>query len=220
MGTERVLSGSTFPEFQWGRKTFMVDWSRLPSGFEAFRGFLGADVAEVLQDTYVLQKYGETIGKPHHDLESIYFMDNQQACIESRIHHGLQASKENIVLTSILLAAYLYTYSLFVQIWNGSTIPLQMSTTLLSKLQQLSETDSWSSHEPVLLWCTVVGGCLSPVGATRSGYGILLRRKFFTSGKSPATSWLAMKQVLNSFLWSEKLFEAHGNSFWEENVLY
>jgi hypothetical protein len=218
-GTDRVLSRSAFPEFRWGGETFKVPWSRLPSGFEVIRDVLGG-FTRVLQDIYVLQIRGECIGKPHKDLESIHDMDNQQACIESRLHDWLQLSKENSLQTAILLAAYLYTYSLFVQVWNGSIIPLHLSTTLLSKLQWLTQDDSWAYYEPILLWCTIIGGCLSPAGSTRSGYTTFFRRRFLSTGRNIASSWAAVEQALGSLLWSHKLFDARGITFWEECVTH
>ncbi|PVI05730.1 hypothetical protein DM02DRAFT_650404 [Periconia macrospinosa] len=54
--TERVMERNMFPEFQWGRANFMVEWSVLPSGFESLRHELGEKTVQVLQDVYVIQK--------------------------------------------------------------------------------------------------------------------------------------------------------------------
>lgn len=217
-GTDRVLSRNTFPEFKWGRATFMVPWSKLPAGFAAVQELLGGAV-EVLQDIYVLQKTSELIGKTPGETCSVHDMDNQQACIESRLNDCLQGPVAmSSLLTSILLASYVYTYSLFTEVWNGYWIPFHISKRLLCHLESSGRDDSWTGHDDILLWCTVVGGCLSPPGEMRSKYVIVLREYYQSLGAFPISSWTEAEEVLDSFLWSRKHFDSCGNTFWQETL--
>ncbi|KAJ4301720.1 hypothetical protein N0V90_003813 [Kalmusia sp. IMI 367209] len=109
---DRVLDRAMFPEFEWGRATFMVDWARLSSGFENMRNELGDTILEVTRDIYVLQKHSEALAFCKPNLAVIHQMDNMQACIEARLIERLQESEDSRFKTMVLLTMYLYTYSL------------------------------------------------------------------------------------------------------------
>jgi hypothetical protein len=211
--TDRVLSRSAFPELQWGRQSFMVSWSQLPIGFVAVRNILG-DAVEVVQDISVLQYTCEN-GVPEDEPQLVYKLDNDQACIESRLHDSLLKSiNGNCVLTSILLASYLYMYSLFTSIW----IPFHISKRLLDRLQKFNLDVSWKDYEEVWLWCTIIGGCLSPPGEIRSLYINLLSKHLSPWSTQILESWNQTEQFLGLFYWSRKHFTTRGRIFWEDSL--
>jgi hypothetical protein len=215
--TDRVLSRNAFPELQWGRQSFMVSWSQLPSGFAAVRNILG-DAAEVVQDISVLQYTCEN-GVPEDDPQLVYKLDNDQACIESRLHDSLLKSiNGNCVLISILLASYLYTYSLFTSIWNGFWIPFHISKRMLEQLQTFNMDVSWKGYEEVWLWCSIIGGCLSPPGEIRSLYANLLSKHCSTWSTQMMESWNQTEHFLELYYWSRKRFTSQGRKFWEDSL--
>jgi hypothetical protein len=182
---------------------------------------LEAPVIEALQDIYVLQIKSEVTGPPDEGLSFVETMDNQQACIEARLQDCLQMPvfEETPLQTSILLAAYLYTYSLFTEIWHGYWIPLHVATRLLNQLRHLQRDESlWLIQERVMLWCTFIGGCLSPPGETRTGYISLLQSGFQRSDGSIVSFWPETELILDLHLWSQKHFGVRGKLFWEEGL--
>lgn len=224
----RVMDRATFPEFQWGRATFMVDWARLPSGFADLRGELGPsssnqleDIYILLQDISVLQMHSELLacGKP--DIKSIHDMDNMQACIESRLIEQLQVTHDNVLRMAVLLTAYLYTYCLFTQIWNGSSIPLRIATRLLEQLQILTCDSLEGPKRSVILWCIFVAGCLIPEGPTRTSYGVLLQLHFgdVVLASSFNAAWFAIFGTLDKFLWSQVNFGSRAIGFLRDNII-
>lgn len=224
----RVLSRSTFPEFQWGRATFKVDWARLPLGFQDLRGELGEatddplrDICISLQDIYVLQKHGEALMCHKPGIDLIHAMDNMQACIESRLIEQLQENQENCLRMAVLLAAYLYTYSLFTQIWNGSSIPLYIALRLLKHLQTITCAFLSERRRAIVLWCTFVGGSLIPEGPTRTSFGLLLQSSFseLILSTSINSSWFAISGMLDQFLWSQANFDSRALGFLRENLM-
>ncbi|KAF1999353.1 hypothetical protein P154DRAFT_437301, partial [Amniculicola lignicola CBS 123094] len=219
--TNRVMSRATFPEFQWGREAFISEWSILPPGFEKLRAVLG-DTTEVLQDIYVLQKYSEALGTRNLELASVHALDNLQACIEARLQESLREWAADDLKTVILLAAYLFTYSLFTSVWNGSAIQLHLSERLYQRLESPAFDGSWETFGPVLLWCTVIGGCLVPRGNARSQHGAILREKCCAIGyRMPLQDcWSDISAILEGFLWSSISFEECGLSFLKEVMLH
>jgi hypothetical protein len=217
-GTDRVLSRSTFPEFKWGAGTFAVPCSTLPAGFEEILTDF-SDVAQVLLDLHVLQARSLVMTASNNDVTAIYDMDNQQACIETRLHDRLQELKPNGLVSAILLAAYLYCYNLFNGAWNGSSISLRISTQLLHQLQELSLDPSWVHHEPILIWCSIIGGFLSLPGAIRTGFGTLLRQRPPLSTACTTASWDNVELILAMFLWLPEKFGLRARAFWEEEVI-
>jgi hypothetical protein len=213
--TPRVLSRATFPEFQWGT-TFNVPWKILPAGFEYMRDLLGGPAIEILQDLYVLQRSSDGVGSDPNDINAIHHMDNQQACVEARLQENIQdmATSDGVV-ASILLAGYLFAYSLFTSVWNGYAVPQSLSSRLLGYLQLLTVDDSWRLHEHVLLWCTIIGGSLSPLGITKDQFVRLLEDQFRGSIVSATDSWPMIEPYLDNFLWSRQRFRKHGKAFWE-----
>jgi hypothetical protein len=85
--TARVLSRATFPEFQWGT-AFKIHWAKLPVGFEDMRGVLGGPAVQILQDLYVLSRTRDGVGSYPNNVDAIHHMDNQQACVEARLHEN------------------------------------------------------------------------------------------------------------------------------------
>lgn len=225
---DRVMDRAMFPEFDWGRTTFKVDWARLPSGFEDLRGELGdpstnpaQDIYLTIQDISVLQKHSESLACCKPDIGLIHDIDNMQACIEARIIEQLHMADDNPLRMAVLLTAYLYTYSLFTQIWNGRAIPLHITSRLLGQLQILTCGDLLPPQKPVILWCIFVAGCLTPDGTTHTAYGLLLQTTFgeLVSAPSINTSWFATFGMLDQFLWSQPIFGNRALGFLRNNFI-
>jgi hypothetical protein len=216
--TDRVLSRETFPEFEWGT-AFQVPWARLPVGFESLRHCLEASVIQMLQDMYVLQKSSEDVGTDLNDIGAIHKMDNRQACIEARLHEGLQiVGQSETVLACILLASYLFCYSLFTSVWNGSSMPQHLSARLLCQLQKLICDDSWKLDGQAVFWCTIIGGSLCPPGPTKEGFVCTLQSIMQAWSSGAPRSWVDVELLLEDFLWSNHRFGSRGLAFWEASV--
>lgn len=178
-----------------------------------------SDVAQELQDLHVLQARNLAITATNNDVASIYDIDNQLACIEARLHDRLQELKPNRLVTAILLAAYLYCYNLFNEVWSGSSVSLRISTQLLHQLQEFSLNRSCLRYKPVLTWCSIIGGCVSVPGAIRTGFGALLRQRSLSPATHATTSWANVESILVTFLWRPEKFGLRARAFWEEEVM-
>jgi hypothetical protein len=184
------------------------------------RDVLGSSTVQILQDLYVLSKTSDGVGSDPNDINAIHHTDNQQACVEARLQENIQSlAAANRVVSSILLAGYLFAYSLFTSVWNGHAVQHSLSTRLLGHIQLLTSDDSWRLHEQVLFWCTIIGGSLSPMGITRNGFMVLLQEKFRGSTGCATGSWPMVESYLDSFLWSRQHFGHRGKVFWENSFV-
>lgn len=213
--TDRVFSRATFPEFQWGT-AFKVSWTKLPAGFESAHDLLSSPVRQILQDLYVFQISSEGVGTDATNIDAIHNIDNQQACVEARIQESLQSlTTPDNLLTCVLLAAYLFSYSLFTSVWDGYAIPQYLSARLLDHLRKVTSDDSWILYEHIVFWCTMTGGSLSPLRATREGFANLLPGAFWQWNGYNHDSWDIVELSLNNFLWSTERFKSRGKEFLE-----
>jgi hypothetical protein len=205
-GSDRLFGQHMFPDSHWGRSTFQVSQGQIPPGFEAMN-YLPGPVLRLLQDIHVLQYTIEHTEMPQ-NAQSCSEVDDLQACIEARLHDCLQsdASQRDVLLRSILLAAHLYTHCLSTRFWRRYWIPLSISTKLLYHLQASMTSESWNSHQDLLLWCVVVGGALTPRNNLKREYSAILRSIAYRLSTSFFQSWRTFEQVLNSFLWSKHQF--------------
>jgi hypothetical protein len=103
------------------------------------------------------------------------------------------------VVSSILFAGYLFAYSLFTSVWNGYAVPHSLSTRLLGHLQLLTSDDSWTLHEKVLFWCTIIGGSLSPLDITRDRFVVLLQEKFRGQNGCTTDFWPTIEPISTDF---------------------
>jgi hypothetical protein len=143
-------------------------------------------------------------------------LDNQQAWIESRLHHCYcAADSSNYALTSCIIAAYLCAYSLFAEVWAARWIPSHCSSRLLRSLQQAENSDCWVGHEELLMWLLITGGTFAEPGASRSEYAVLLHGNHHARIAHLLTSWSDVQELLKTFIWSQFLFCARGKEFWE-----
>lgn len=214
-GTDCVLPREVFPEMQWKREPGCRSPHALPLGFKGMQGILGKAMVDILVEITHLQLICESAAFVSNQSTWILHIDNQQARIESRSHSLLRATGESCnMLTCIALASYLYTYSLFTEVWEGYLIPSRVSTQLLCHLQA-SENESWQNQGSLLLWCVMIGGALSQPGATRRGYVVLMQSLFQGRHGFIFSSWSGVELILESFIWSSTYFGSRGKAFWD-----
>ncbi|RBR25385.1 uncharacterized protein FIESC28_01822 [Fusarium coffeatum] len=87
-----------------------------------------------------------------------------------------------------------------------------VSTMLLSELQQAYDDPVWEEHADLLLWLVYMGGAFSPTGHVRSGYIELLQSEIYGAAKS----WVETYELLRDFIWSDVSFRTEVRRFWEE----
>ena len=194
----------------------MFPWAQLPIGFESMRSYLGPSLAKMLQDVHVLQRISEDVGADPNDIAAIHDIDNHQACIEARLQENICSLTEvDSLLVSLLVAAYLFSYSLFTSVWNGNAIPDVLSERLLGCLQKLFSDSLWRQWEQAIFWCIMVGGSLCPSSTTREQYVILLRNNYKGWSGTFLDSWPTIEPFLENFIWSKQRFSDRGKYFWE-----
>lgn len=214
-GTDRVLPEEAFPEMQLERDTNYPSRHTLPYGFKAIHDILGEPMLDVLVDINHLQLIRESAEFVSTQSTWVLHLDNQQARIESRLHSFLRATSGSCnMLTCVALAAYLYTYSLFTEVWEGYCMPSRVSAQLLHHLQA-SEHESWQHQQNLLLWCVMIGGAFSQPGSTKRAFAILLQGVFQGWHGFVTSSWFDVELVLGEFIWSSKLFRSRSKAFWD-----
>lgn len=92
-----------------------------------------------------------------------------------------------------------------------------LSLQLLCKLQEAHDHVGWDRGPDLLAWLLYIGGAFAPAGAIRSDYMALLRLHQGTRLWGLYTSWPDLLQILERFIWSEKVFLSQVKAFWEES---
>ncbi|KUJ15540.1 uncharacterized protein LY89DRAFT_648891 [Mollisia scopiformis] len=214
-GSKRVVDHTTFPELQWRRDPFSLNYFILPPGFQDQTHLFTEEFVEVLKDIHALQCIRDSSDFIAEDTLMMVNLDNHHASIESRLA-GLPNS--SLFSECVHFAAYLCACMLCCKVYRHSVIPSQISAKLLQKLEQVhgdSIWDHWDGQTSCLLWLIFIGGSFAPVG-TKSGYIELLRFKYATRFANRYQSWPAVHEVLKQFIWSEKAFSSQVKTFWED----
>jgi hypothetical protein len=215
-GVQRILSHDVFPELHWRRDPIFSSFYSLPTGFATCGDMFNDELIEALEDIHALQLLRNVAEFNPPDAVTVRQLDNQQAWIESRLHHYYcAADSSDYALTSCIIAAYLCAYSLFAEVWAGRWIPSHCSSRLLRSLQEAEKSDCWIGHEELLVWLLITGGTFAESGASRSEYAVLLHGNYHTRIAHLLTSWTDVQEMLKTFIWSEALFCSRGKEFWE-----
>lgn len=215
-GIERILNHDIFPELHWGRDPIFSSFYSLPLGFEPFTHMFTDELIEALEDVHALQQLRTLSEFNPPDAIAIRHLDNQQAWIESRLYQCYRASDQtDHVVISVILAAYLCTYSLFSEVWTGQWIPSHCSSQLLRSIQHTGHGDYWKGNEELLVWLLMAGGAFAQPGLARSEYAVILHRNYHDGLAHLLSSWDDIEGLLKTFIWSEALFSARGREFWE-----
>lgn len=208
-GSRRVFDHTCFPELDWKRDPFSSSLYTLPDGLEPYRGLLGERLVVIFEDIHALAQSRESSTAACGDTISMLSVDNQQACIESRLQKCLQdTDNADDMLASCIIGAYLCTYTLFAEVWESQWIPVYSTEKLLAALQSIPRF-SWEHVQDLILWLIVLGGTFSASPTSRSGYAVLLH-----SHPNVPTSWEKLERGLQRFIWSPKTFGARGRFFW------
>ncbi|KAJ9494981.1 hypothetical protein H2202_009456 [Exophiala xenobiotica] len=86
-----------------------------------------------------------------------------------------------------------------------------------SRLLQESNDDLfWDDHPDLLMWILYTGGSFSPKGPTRSGFKALLQINHTLRFKAKSISLPELLEVLRQFVWSERMYRAQVEEFWED----
>ncbi|KAF2098962.1 hypothetical protein NA57DRAFT_66183 [Rhizodiscina lignyota] len=219
-GTERILSHGIFPELEWRRDPFCFSLYTLPAGFGIHSELFPEELIEILEDIHALQQI-RSLTDMHGDAVSVQQLDNQQAWIESRLYYCYRATdRTDFVLLGCVMAAYLCTYMLFAEIWGGQWIPSFCSSQLLRALQLTENSSYWDGHEDLLVWLLVTGGAFAQPAFNRSEYTVLLHGSHHAGIAPFLSSWPDVQDILQNFIWSERLFSARGKAFWEACCIF
>lgn len=220
-GSKRYTDHETFAELFWRRDPLLPSIYTFPPGFSVIRHLMSEGLITTFEDILGLQLLREHADGPEPwDVVAFMHIDNAQAWIESRLWQRTP-SERTTLLDCCRLAAYLCTFWLFVEIWGGvtSSVSTHVSTQLAQKLQQASDWPvclDWEGRHELLAWVLFVGGCFSPNSLLRSEYTALLHGTYSDILQPWFRDWEALLQVLQRFIWSQKVFGSRAQVFWEE----
>jgi hypothetical protein len=96
------------------------------------------------------------------------------------------------------------------------TAQSHVSHHLLHKLQESNDDLFWDDHPDLLMWILYTGGSFSPKGPTRSGFKALLQINHTLRFKAKRISLSELLEILIQFVWSERMYRAQVEEFWEE----
>ena len=210
------MSHETFAELSWKRDPFRLSTYKVPAGFRAYENLLGSEYLAIVEDIEALQAIRESTDIDHHDAIAIMHLDNHQASIESRIFSLGEDPLRfvNPVLYCCLLASYICTYVLFMEVWNASTIPLHLSSSLLEKLQEARASGYLVDYWDLFTWLICVGGTFAGLGQTQSNFAVLLNGHFEFEASMIVKA--EIQQLLQNFIWSDQVFGQHWAVFWAQ----
>jgi hypothetical protein len=217
-GSNRILSHDTFPEITWKREPCMH--YVLPPGFVGYSDILPGKLLTIIEDIQSFLILRESTQALTGDLLSDIDIDNLQASIESRLHTlREQLVEDDYISECCIIAAYLCTYVLYTNIWEGHIIPSHCSSQLLRLLQKRGAVSKWIGREALLAWLIYIGGSFAPMGVISSEYAILITGTYAKAIESFTISWNALEICLNDFLWSDT-FSLRCRVIWEDTGGY
>lgn len=217
VGSQRVFDHTTFPELNWQRDKHLQSLYVAPPGFREHADYLGKEFMRLTEDIRALQLLcdSEHLTRNANDLERL---DNQQAWIESRLYWSWRSAVERgDGLESYVLCAYICTYILHTEIWEGSAIPSHCSVRLLNSLQNKDKT-RWTGYEELHLWVVFIGGSFTSSDVARNQYAKMLAALCPKYLDEDSRSWTALRIILKRFIWSERTIMPACYVFWEQCV--
>ena len=216
-GCPRLFDHETFPELYWSRTQLPGHTFDLPAGFEDFRDSFCEDLITVLEDLNAFRVLQEATRCRLPELEKMIYIDNAQAWIESRLCDlGTKSSNLHPSVGCCLTAAYICSYSLFCEIWQGSFITSRLSTRLLQQVSTAVSKISAERYRELFLWLIYIGAAFSDDEDTRIGFvALLLSEKKSLSPNS--NGWEDTVSTLRRFIWSETLHYSRCLSVWAES---
>ncbi|KAI1068117.1 hypothetical protein LB507_004335 [Fusarium sp. FIESC RH6] len=207
VGSKRIVDHTSFTELEWKRES-VRHLLQLPPGLQIRSHLFSDEFIEVLEDIYALERIRDDY-RPADCVVSGLFINCHIASIQSRLE-GLP--KPTPIMRCCYLGAYLCSVMLCCTIWCALVIPVNLSTKLLSELQQVYEDPVWNEHADLLLWLVYMGGAFAPKGPVRSGYIALLQ----SEKHDLANSWMQTYEILRDFIWSDAAFRTEVRKVWEE----
>ena len=209
-----MLSHETFAELSWKRDPFRRSIFKATVGFKAYETMLGSEFPAIVEDINELKAFRDATDVDHGDAIAIMHLDNHQASIESRLFNLGEDPMRfvNPTLYCCLLASYICTYALFMEIWSASTIPLHLASYLLEKVQALQMDGHMSECWDLFTWLICVGGTFSGSGREQEQYVLLLNQHFEFELTPPTIA--DTQNLLERFIWSNKTFGKRWAIFW------
>ena len=209
-----MSSHETFAELSWKRDPFRRSSFKAPRGFEACETILGAEFLAIVEDINALQTLRDAMDVDQNDAIAIMHLDNHQASIESRLYILGEDPMRfvNPTLYCCILASHICTYTLFMEIWSASTIPLRLSSYLLENIQSLRTDGHMIEYWDLFTWLICVGGIFAESGRKQDEFALLLNQHLefeLTPPTAPDT-----QNVLKNFVWSDKSFGKRWTVFW------
>ncbi|KAK5229747.1 hypothetical protein LTR72_001279 [Exophiala xenobiotica] len=212
-GSDRIVDNTTFAELRWGRDPFSAEFFILAPGFQKRADLFPEDFIEVLKDIHALQCIQDLPSYTCQNPIEMCRIDNQQASIGSRL---VGLPKLSAFMEACYLGAYLSACMLCSKVWRHSVMPSHVSHHLLHKLQESNDDLFWDDHPDLLMWILYTGGSFSPKGPTRSGFKALLQINHTLRFKAKSISLPELLEVLRQFVWSERMYRAQVEEFWED----
>lgn len=212
VGSERVFDHTTFPELRWVRDPFAPSMFTAHTGFTARGLVLSDEFKEIIKDLHALQRVRDVYEISRADAVMIHQIDNRQASIESRLFECMaRRGPSSLLQECCILAAYLCTYNLYTEIWQGSVIPSHCSEKLLRKLRELADEASWVGYEALRIWFVMIGALFCPPYVSIE-YRVLLRTALERQSSPGTKSWTGVRCLLRNFIWSDRVFDSRGQT--------